>query len=52
MAVKPKEEVTLFEKLRNDVKTPEPLVVTADITLHCPTKRQLEQSQKEGLSEE
>lgn len=38
--------VSMFEKLRNEVKTPEPLVVTDDITLYCPTSRQVRDSQK------
>lgn len=36
---------TLFEKLRREVKVPDPLVVTEDIILRCPTKLQLDQSQ-------
>lgn len=36
---------TLFEKLRKEVKVPDPLRVTDDIVLVCPTKTQLEKSQ-------
>lgn len=36
---------TLFDKLRKEVKVPDPLVVTDDIVLTCPTKAQLELSQ-------
>lgn len=36
---------TLFDKLRKEVKVPEPLVVTEDIVLQCPTKAQLDLSQ-------
>jgi hypothetical protein len=36
---------TLFDKLRKEVKVPEPLVVTSDIVLKCPTKLQLDLSQ-------
>lgn len=38
-------EETLFEKLRKEVKVPEPLRVTEDIVLACPTKAQLDKSQ-------
>jgi hypothetical protein len=51
----PKAEVkkkTLFEQLQEDVKAPEPLVVTDDITLYCPTKKQLEESQKQTSEED
>ena len=37
---------TLFEKLRKEVKVPEPLKVTDDIVLTCPTKTQLDRSQQ------
>ena len=37
---------TLFERLLKEVKVPEPLKVTADIVLECPTKTQLEKSQQ------
>jgi len=37
---------TLFEKLRKEVKVPDPLRVTEDIVLVCPTKTQLEKSQQ------
>lgn len=37
---------TLFEKLRKEVKVPDPLVVTDDIVLVCPTKAQLDKSQQ------
>lgn len=40
------EEGTLFERLLKEVKRPEPLKVTEEITLECPTKTQLEQSQQ------
>lgn len=40
------EEETLFEKLRKEVKVPDPLRVTEEIVLSCPTKTQLEQSQQ------
>jgi hypothetical protein len=40
------EEETLFEKLRKEVIVPDPLRVTEDIVLSCPTKTQLEQSQQ------
>ncbi len=46
------EELTLFEKLRRDVKVPTPLVVTDEITLYCPTKKQLEASQASNSEEE
>lgn len=47
MAVrKTTEEETLFEKLRKEVKTPDPLKVTEEIILECPTKTQLEKSQQ------
>lgn len=46
------EELTLFEKLRKEVKVPAPLVVTEDMVLHCPTKAQLEASQKAATEEE
>lgn len=36
---------TLFEKLRREVKVPDPLKVTEDIVLLCPTKTQLDLSQ-------
>lgn len=36
---------TLFDKLRKEVKVPDPLVVTSEIVLTCPTKAQLELSQ-------
>jgi len=42
----------LFDKLRREVKAPAALRVTDEIVLSCPTKRQLEESQKDGLSEE
>jgi RIO-like serine/threonine protein kinase len=45
------EELTLFEKLRKEVKVPKPLRVTQDIVLECPTKAQLERSQA-GTTEE
>lgn len=41
---------TLFEKLRREVKVPDPLKVTDDIVLLCPTKTQLDLSQQ-ALSE-
>lgn len=44
-------ELTLFEKLRNEVKVPEPLRVTEDIILYCPTKKMLEESQKQETEE-
>lgn len=37
---------TLFERLLKEVKVPEPLKVTEDIVLECPTKTQLEKSQQ------
>jgi hypothetical protein len=37
---------TLFEKLRKEVTVPDPLRVTEDIILECPTKTQLEKSQQ------
>lgn len=48
MAAKKEEvvEETLFEKLRREVKVPEPLKVTEDIVLVCPTKNQLDLSQQ------
>lgn len=53
MAAQSKAEIkTLFQKLREDIKEPEPLVVTEDIVLTCPTKRQLEESQKQSSEEE
>lgn len=45
-ARKANEEETLFEKLRKEVKVPDPLRVTDEIILSCPTKTQLEQSQQ------
>ncbi len=48
---KAEEGETLFERLRREVKVPTPLVVTEDIVLSCPTKAQLELSQK-ALTEE
>lgn len=51
MAVK-KEELTLFEQLRRETKVPEPLAVTEDITLDCPSKAQLDASQRPELTEE
>lgn len=51
-ARKPAEELTLFEKLRKEVKVPSPLRVTDDIVLECPTKSQLERSQQASNSEE
>jgi hypothetical protein len=39
------EGVTLFEKLRREVIVPDPLRVTEEIVLYCPTKTQLEKSQ-------
>lgn len=52
MSVKKTEEATqeevketLFDKLRREVSIPEPLVVTKDIVLTCPTKSQLDLSQ-------
>lgn len=45
-------EPTLFEKLRAEVKVPGPLKVTEDIVLTCPTKAQLEASQKAPTEEE
>lgn len=47
-----KEELTLFEKLRREVKVPGPLKVTEDIILECPTKAQLDASQKAETDEE
>src|SRR5215217_214416 len=44
--------LTLFEQLQQDIKAPEPLVVTRDIILTCPTKKQLEQSQRAETEEE
>lgn len=46
------EELTLFEKLRAEVKVPGPLRVTPEITLYCPTKTQLEKSQNAETEEE
>lgn len=46
MAAARKEEETLFEKLRREVKVPAPLKVTEDIVLECPTKNKLDESQK------
>lgn len=46
------EEETLFEKLRREVKVPTPLRVTEDIVLECPTKVQLEESQKAATEDE
>lgn len=46
------EQVTLFDKLRAEVKIPGPLRVTEDIVLTCPTKFQLEMSQKAVTEEE
>lgn len=46
------EELTLFERLRKDVKVPIPLRVTQDIVLQCPTKAQLERSQLANSEEE
>ena len=37
---------TLFERLRREVKVPDPLRVTEDIVLLCPTKTQLDLSQQ------
>lgn len=37
---------TLFEKLRREVAVPDPLKVTEDIVLDCPTKTQLDKSQQ------
>jgi len=37
---------TLFERLRREVKVPDPLKVTDEIVLTCPTKTQLENSQQ------
>lgn len=37
---------TLFEKLRKEVVVPDPLRVTEEIVLSCPTKTQLELSQQ------
>jgi hypothetical protein len=45
-------EVTVFERLRKSAKTPEPLVVSENITLHCPTSRQVRDSQKAANEEE
>lgn len=39
-------EETLFEKLRREVKIPDPLKVTEDIILECPTKAKLDESQQ------
>lgn len=47
-----KEELTLFEQLLRETKVPDPLRVTEDITLECPSKAQLDASQKRDLSEE
>ena len=38
-------EESLFDKLRREVKVPDPLKVTDDIVLQCPTKLQLDLSQ-------
>lgn len=46
------EELTLFERLRKEVKVPTPLRVTEDIVLTCPTKAQLERSQLATTEEE
>lgn len=43
--------VSVFEKLRNEVKTPPPLVINENITLECPTSRQVRDSQR-ATSEE
>lgn len=43
---------TLFDKLRNEVKVPDPLVVTDEIILTCPTKAQLDQSQQAATEAE
>lgn len=43
---------TLFDKLRKEVKVPDPLVVTDEIVLKCPTKSQLELSQTAGSESE
>lgn len=51
MAVAPKNEETLFERLRREVKVPDPLVVTEDIVLPCPTKDKLDLSQNAGDEE-
>lgn len=40
--------VGLFDKIRAEVEVPEPLVVTEDIVLQCPTKAQLDLSQLTG----
>jgi hypothetical protein len=39
------EDESIFEKLRREVKVPDPLKVTDDIVLYCPTKAQLDKSQ-------
>jgi hypothetical protein len=38
-------EETLFDRLMREVKVPDPLRVTEDIVLYCPTKAQLDESQ-------
>lgn len=43
---------TLFDQLLREVKVPEPLRVTEDIVLQCPSKDQLELSQKAATEEE
>lgn len=48
----PKSETTLFDRLRAEVKVPDPLRVTEDIVLECPTKFQLEASQRAATEEE
>lgn len=51
-ARKAEEELTLFEKLRKEVKVPAPLKVTEDIVLECPTKTQLEASKAAATEDE
>jgi hypothetical protein len=46
MAARKVDGETLFERLLKEVKVPEPLKVTEDIVLECPTKTQLEKSQQ------
>lgn len=52
MARKAVENETLFDRLRRELDVPETLRVTDDIVLTCPTKAQLDESQKVSDEEE
>ncbi|OMC55371.1 hypothetical protein A5747_13340 [Mycobacterium sp. IS-836] len=42
----------MFSELIATVRVPEPLRVTADIVLDCPTKKQVSELQRTGITEE